>query len=463
MTDHGSASFWILLRQRADLSAARSIAKWGARGAFVVRQLKSVANSSQRALRAYLDANQVSYQPFWIVNGIRVVGATAPVLSEVAGRAEVQRIVPTWQVPLERGIPAADPNVRVQAVEWGIKNIGANRVWKRFGDRGAGAVVANTDTGVQFDHAALVNQYRGNLGGGSFNHNYNWWDPAHVCSAGGTVPCDNVDHGTHTMGTMVGGDGANKIGVAPEAKWITAKGCESTGCSDTALLSSGQFILAPTRVDGTRPKPGKRPDVVNNSWAGTGADTFYQATVDAWVASGIFPQFSNGSSGPSCGTVGAPGSYVNSYAAGAYDINNSIASFSSRGPSPFGGEIKPNIAAPGVNIRSSVPTDGYSVFSGTSMATPHVAGTVALLISANPALRGDVNGLRSILDNAATDTSVLTCGGTADDNNVFGEGRLNAFAAVKAAGLSRGRSSISPAPGAGAPPVRNRFEPGSRT
>ena len=95
---------------------------------------------------------------------------------------------------------------------------------------------------------------------------------------------------------------------------------------------------------------------MNNSWAGTGADTFYQATVDAWVASGIFPQFSNGSSGPSCGTVGAPGSYVNAYAAGAYDINNNIASFSSRGPSPFGGEIKPNIAAPGVNIRSSVPT-----------------------------------------------------------------------------------------------------------
>jgi hypothetical protein len=104
MTDHGSASFWILIRQKADLSAARSITKWGARGAFVVRQLKSVANSSQRALRTYLDANNVSYQPFWIINGIRVVGAKAPMLSEVAGWSEVQRIVPTWRVPLERAI-----------------------------------------------------------------------------------------------------------------------------------------------------------------------------------------------------------------------------------------------------------------------------------------------------------------------------------------------------------------------
>jgi subtilisin family serine protease len=437
MRTQGSASFWVLLRQKADLSAAPSIKKWGARGAFVVRQLKSVASSTQRSLRAYLDAQHVSYQSYWIINGIRVVGATAPVLSSVAARTEVKRVVATWSVPVERGVPSAKPNATA-AVEWGLKNIGANKVWKQFGVRGEGVVVANVDTGVQYTHPALVNQYRGNLGGGSFNHNYNWFDPSHVCSGTGATPCDNNSHGTHTMGTMVGLAGANKIGVAPKAKWIAAKGCESSSCSDSALLASGQFILAPTKTDGTAPKPAKRPDVVNNSWGDpNGADTFYQATVNAWVASGIFPQFSNGNSGPSCGTVGAPGSFVNTYAAGAYDINNTIASFSSRGPSPFSSEIKPNIAAPGVNVRSSVPTNSYAAFNGTSMASPHVAGTVALLISANPALRGNISGLRSLLDNTATDTSVLTCGGTADDNNVFGEGRLNAFAAVGAAKAAR--------------------------
>jgi subtilisin family serine protease len=130
---------------------------------------------------------------------------------------------------------------------------------------------------------------------------------------------------------------------------------------------------------------------------------------------------------------------VNTYSAGAYDINNTIASFSSRGPSVFSSEIKPNIAAPGVNVRSSEPGSTYGNLSGTSMASPHVAGTVALLISANPALRGDINGIRSILDDSATNTSVLTCGGTADDNNVFGEGRLNAFAAVGTAKAARRR------------------------
>jgi subtilisin family serine protease len=438
LNTQGSASFWILLRQKADLSAAPSIRNWGARGAFVLHQLKSVANSSQRSLRAYLSAQHVSYQSFWIVNGIRVVGSEAPVLSSVAARPEVQRIVPTWQVPLDGGIPSAAPNAAA-AVEWGIKNIGANKVWKQFGDRGEGVVVASVDTGVQYNHPALVNQYRGNLGGGSFNHNYNWFDPSHVCSGTGATPCDNVGHGTHTMGTMVGLDGANKIGVAPKATWIAAKGCESTSCSDAGLLSAGQFILAPTKTDGTAPKPKKRPDVVNNSWGGSPSDTFYQATVNAWVASGIFPQFSNGNSGPACGTASAPGDFVNTYSAGAYDINNTIASFSSRGPSVFSSEIKPNIAAPGVNVRSSEPGSTYGNLSGTSMASPHVAGTVALLISANPALRGDINGIRSILDDSATNTSVLTCGGTADDNNGFGEGRLNAFAAVGTAKAARRR------------------------
>src|SRR3954451_15774356 len=187
------------------------------------------------------------------------------------------------------------------------------------------------------------------------------------------------------MGTMVGDDGnGNQIGVAPAAHWIAAKGCESNSCSFDALLSAGQWVLAPTDLSGQNPRPDLRPHIVNNSWGGPG-DPFYQATVQAWVAAGIFPAFANGNAGPGCGSAGSPGDYPESYAVGAYDINNFIAPFSSRGPSSFG-VIKPNISAPGVNVRSSVPGNGYDIFSGTSMATPHLAGSVALIWSAAPSL-----------------------------------------------------------------------------
>ncbi len=129
------------------------------------------------------------------------------------------------------------------------------------------------------------------------------------------------------MGTMVGEDASlvNQIGVAPAAKWIAAKGCESNSCSTSALLASGQWILAPTNLIGQSPRPDLRPHIVNNSWGNSnGGDTFYQATVNAWIASGIFPTFSNGNTGPGCGTVGSPGSYPASYGVGAFDINNVI-------------------------------------------------------------------------------------------------------------------------------------------
>ena len=153
--------------------------------------------------------------------------------------------------------------------------------------------------------------------------------------------------------------------------------------------------------------------------------------IQAWLASGIFPMFSNGNSGPSCLSSGSPGDYAESYSAGAFDINNVIASFSSRGTAD--GRIKPNIAAPGVSIRSSVADGGYAAFNGTSMAAPHVAGTVALMWSAAPAMRGDIAQTRALLDSTAVDGNDTTCGGTAANNNVWGEGRLDAYKAVEQA------------------------------
>jgi subtilisin family serine protease len=405
---------------------------WEARGRFVYERLKAVALRSQAAIRAQLHGQGVTHQSFWIVNAIKVTSNKAT-LQQLAARPEVEQIVAERTYQLPEPLPG-EPQPRVQMVEWNIDRINAPQVWSTFGDRGEDIVIANIDTGVQFDHPALVAQYRGNQGGGSFDHNYNWFDPSQICGSPSLTPCDNVGHGSHTMGTMVGDDGGeNQIGVAPGARWIAAKGCEYDWCSDTALLAAGQWVLAPTDLDGQNPRPDLRPHIVNNSWGGGGNNPWYQGIVDAWIASGIFPAFSNGNFGSGCYSSGSPGDYVQSYSAGAFDINNGIAGFSSRGPSYFGVEIKPNLAAPGVDVKSSVPYNGYAWGSGTSMASPHVAGTVALMWSAAPSIIGDIVATRALLDQTAIDTSDLSCGGSDADNNVYGEGRLDAYAAVEQA------------------------------
>jgi subtilisin family serine protease len=421
---------WVVMKPEADLTRAVST-NWIARGREVVRELTTTAAASQASLIAYLSTRGVRFQSYWIVNTLKVT-ADRNTIAEIGRRPDVKTIVPDKSYSLPPIRPGR-PQPGVQTVEWGVANVRAPEVWSTFGARGDGIVVANIDTGVQFDHPALVAQYRGN-NGGSFDHNYNWFDPAKICPPG--TPCDNNAHGTHTMGSMVGDDGnpgVNQIGVAPKAKWIAAKGCESSGCSTESLLASGQWIAAPTDLNGMNPSPEKRPHIVNNSWGGGGGDIFYQEIVQSWIAAGIFPAFASGNSGPSCGSTGSPGDYGISYAVGAHDIMNVIAPFSSRGPSPFDGITKPNISAPGANVRSSTPGNSYDSFSGTSMATPHLAGVVALIWSAAPSLIGDITGTRALLDQTAIDTEDLSCGGTAQNNNVFGEGRVDAFAATEQA------------------------------
>ncbi|MFC7547276.1 S8 family serine peptidase [Plantactinospora sp. GCM10030261] len=428
----GKASFTVYLRERATLNGTATLRDSGARATEVHRRLTDTADRSQDGLRAELDRRKVPYTAFWIANALRVTGDKS-VVDAIAGRPEVERIDPARVYPLiTPKTTASGTKAGTQAVEWGLTNVEAPRVWTEFGVRGEGIVVANIDSGVQYDHPALVGKYRGNSGGGGFDHNYSWFDPAGICPD--PAPCDNNDHGTHTMGTMVGDDGAgNQIGVAPGAKWIAAKGCETNSCSDASLLAAGQWVLAPTDLNGQNPRPDLHADVVNNSWGGGQDDPWYQQTVAAWRAAGMFPMFSNGNDGPGCGTAGSPGDYPETYSAGAYGIDNSIADFSSRGASQVDGGLKPNIAAPGDDVRSSVPGDGYARFNGTSMAAPHVSGTVALMWSAAPSLRGDLAATMALLDDTATDMDATTCGGTVDDNNVFGEGRLNAYKAVEAA------------------------------
>ncbi|MEV6306528.1 S8 family serine peptidase [Actinoplanes sp. NPDC051861] len=433
--DGGKTTFWVLLRDTLDLT--------GGRAAEVHDRARASAARSQKVLRTLLTSRKATFESYWIADTMRVTGDAA-LVEAVASRPEVKAVLPDKPVTLPA--PAAGRvQAAVDAVEWNIDRIGAPRVWADRDDRGQGIVVANVDTGVQFDHPVLAAGYRGRQADGSYQHDYNWYDPSRVCPD--AAPCDNNGHGTHTMGTIAGSEG---VGVAPGATWIAAKGCETSSCSVSALLAAGQWIVAPTDRNGQNPRPDLAPDVVNNSWGGApGFDPWYADVVRAWVAAGIFPAFSNGNAGPSCGTAATPGSYADTYSSGAFDIGNAIAGFSSRG-SGQNGTVKPDLAAPGADVRSSTPGNGYASLSGTSMASPHTAGTVALIWAAAPALRRDVAATREILDATAIDTDDTSCGGTAGDNNVFGEGRLDAYAAVALAVRPAG-SLTGTVTGAGVP------------
>lgn len=420
---NGQGQYLVYLTEQADLSAAYDISDWAARGQYVYTTLWNKANETQAGLLAFLGSQQAagdvaSYRAFYIVNAVAVTSGVNT-LDAIAARPDIDRIESskTFQVvePIRLDLTAGP-----QTLEWGVEKINADDVWTTFGSTGEGIVVANIDTGVQYDHPALVNQYRGTTSG---SHDYNWFDPSAICSPG--VPCDNNGHGTHTMGTMVGDDGGtNQIGVAPGAQWIAAKGCETNSCSDTALLSSAEWILAPYPIGGTPAQgdPTKRPNVVNNSWGGGGGDTWYQASVQAWRASSIFPAFSAGNSGPGGGTIGSPGDYAESYASGATDISDVIASFSSRGPSSLTNETKPDVSAPGVNVRSSMPTNTYGFLSGTSMASPHTSGCAALLYSIDPTLT--IEEVEDLMTSTAIDL------GAPGPDFDYGYGRIDCFAAA---------------------------------
>lgn len=430
LTERKTADFWVELADEADLTNAGGITNWDERGRHVYEALTSTAKASQAGLIKELEAVDADYESYWISNRILVEDGTLALADKLAKSGEVQRISETVQLNLVEPVKRAEASDKgTQAVEWGLDAVNAPEVWE-MGYTGEGITVSNIDTGVQYDHPALADQYRGTQADGSVVNDYNWQDT----SGSAPEPFDDNGHGTHTMGTMVGDDGAgNQIGVAPGADWIATNGCDS--CSDTALLESGQWILAPTKTDGTDPDPSKRPNVVNNSWGLTAAgsiDDWYTDTTAAWEAAGIFGTWSAGNSGPGCTTTSSPGANTGSYSTGAFDVNGAIAGFSSRGTGQDG-MVKPNISAPGVNVRSSVPGDGYAAFNGTSMAAPHLAGAVALLWSAAPALIGDIEGTQALLDETAVDTDDTTCGGTAENNNVWGEGKLDVAALIDAA------------------------------
>lgn len=442
VADGGKADVWVRFADRADLSAATGMG-WEERGQFVYDALNSTAEASQAEVRAQLEAAGVEFDEFFISNSIFVPNADEDLVAELAANVEVSEIGPDVEIELEDPVEVTPADSPAEGA-WGLDNINAPAAWEEFSATGEGMTVGIIDTGVELSHPILQSKYRGDNGDGTVTNDYNWFDYAF----GSDEPVDPVEadgggHGTHVAGTVLGGEGDSTYGVAPDANWIAANPLhydDGTGNNSAALLHSLEWMLAPTDLDGENADPAMRPHVVNNSWGvpfqGDPAlhdIDFFDEPIAAWNASGIFGVFSNGNEGEQgCGSAGLPAAREVSYSVGAYDVNNTIAEFSSRGPGQDD-IIRPSISAPGVDVMSSYPGGTYVEMSGTSMAAPHVSGAVAALWSAAPDLIGDVEGTRALLNQTAIDTEDLSCGGTAENNNVYGEGRLDLYALVDAA------------------------------
>jgi len=453
----GAAEFLVILAEQADLSAAATAGHLSsaptreARLRYVYDTLREVALRSQASLRAELDTAGVDYRSFYVVNVLSLKGDRA-LVTRLAVHPEVARIVanPRIRQLLPETQPDGVPLLSPQGVEWGVARIKADDVWA-LDYTGQGIVVAGQDTGYDWDHPALINQYRG-YNGVTASHDYNWHDAIHsgggICGADSPVPCDDGSHGTHTMGTIVGDDGGgNQIGVAPGARWIGCRNMDNGWGTPATYIECFQFFLAPYPIGGdpfTDGVPSLAPHVINNSWTcppseGCAWDTL-QAIVENVRAAGIVVVASAGNSGSACSTVrDPPAIYDDAFSVGMTNSSDNIDSRSSRGPVTVdgSGRLKPDVTAPGVGVRSSVPGGGYGVKSGTSMAGPHVAGTVALLWSAAPRLIGDVDATEWIVAQTARPrTTTQSCGsdGPGDvPNNVYGWGIVDALAAVERA------------------------------
>lgn len=409
----------------------------------IVNELRATAKETQANVLSYLEneKNAKDIKSFYIVNGLAVT-ATKEVMEKLASFPEVESINLN-EVRNELHTDTATEEQVLNAIEWGVDRVGAPATWN-LGIDGAGVVVANIDTGVQWDHPALMEKYRGyNAATGEVDHTFSWFDPH-----GSSTPVDVDGHGTHTMGTMVGADpsGNNQVGVAPGAQWIAARAFGPLGATDAIFLEIAEWMLAPTDEEGN-PHPEMAPDVINNSWGSTvaGLDEWYRPAVAAWRNAGIVPIFSAGNvrdtnpGGP--GSVSSPGNYPEAIAVGATDINDALASFSLQGPSPTG-EMKPEVSAPGVGVRSSMPGSSYGGNSGTSMSAPHVAGAAALILQADSSLT--VDQVEQILKDTATPRTNAQY--PTAPNNGFGHGIINVFDAVSSVvsglGVLKGQVTI---------------------
>ena len=422
----------LLLEEREDMVALeaeldRAQATLEQRGRRVIARLQTRAADSQAGLlRTLADRTDVGrVRPYWVVN---VVFADCRPTAIDALSRDARIALIDWNAPLEVEAltrTAAPTAFAPDATEPGLEVVNAPALWA-LGYSGAGRVGMVNDTGTDLEHPALANRYLG----GYVNDTLTFFDQSERSAT--TYDCGS--HGTHVAGTMVGLDreNADTIGVAFNANWTAGSILCGIGTEDN--LSSFQWALNP---DGDSTTIADMPDVINNSWYDPSLDTtdcasFYVPLLQAVEAAGIAVVFSAGNAGPEPMTITPPHNIntdiVNSFTVAAVNGNVAtlpVADFSSRGPSQCGGAgsllIKPEVSAPGVNVRSCIPGNDYALFSGTSMAAPHVSGVILLLKEAFPYLTG--RELKLALYYSAVDM------GEPGEDNVFGNGMIDARAA----------------------------------
>ena len=459
--ENEKVDFLIVLNSQANTDAAYQLKSKTAKGQYVFQKLQKVAQNSQSNVIDILSEERADYKAFYIMNVIAAKG-DVKLMNRLATLEEVKEIIPDPWVKMEEPVEVIPTIAFREGIEWGIQKINADQVWE-LGFTGQNVIIGGQDTGYDWEHPALRNQYNGVKGEG-IDHSYSWHDaineisPLHrdsiidasnnPCGLNVNEPCDDGIHGTHTMGTMIGDDRAgNQIGVAPGAKWIGCRCMERGWGKPSTYIECFQWFLAPTDTTGSNPDPRKAPHVINNSWGcpeveGCNASNWavMEMVINNLRAAGVVVVVSAGNSGSNCNSVSSPAAmFEKSLTVGATASNDTIARFSSRGTVMVdgSGRTKPDVAAPGVSVRSAITNNRYASLSGTSMAGPHVAGAVALLISANPDLAGDADMIQRILERMAVPMpAIVDCDPNSDrmyPNNTYGYGRIDILAAVKEA------------------------------
>lgn len=433
----------------------------------VVDQLKQHAESQHEEILAFLQSNASSSSGFnerepsystakslWISNEVVVRNVTAELVDQLSQLTSVAAIRPeaVGHIPVAAivnatasGLPGDLDSQRRLAqdlvAEWSVERVAVLDAW-RSGYFGNGTRVATIDSGVRGSHSSLSANFLGE---------YGWYDAIGTAAA----PEDSSGHGTGVMGVLVGQDG---LGVAPLAQWMTCRACDaSNDCQEGDLLECAQFLTCPTLSTTTTVATtcAARPHVINNSWTLDRGTSSFESVVAVWTAAGIVSVFAAGNTGPSCSTVGAPADRDSGIAVGSTDYSNQVSSFSARGPG-LDGNTKPDVVAPGETIVSSGYDSDASLklFSGTSIAAPHVSGAVALLMEAFPSLSVDAIRvlLRETADAAVSVPSTQTTSPCGSDtvsagvlsvpNNVFGYGIVNVSAALSRQ-ASQGNATVN--------------------